>query len=287
MLTEYLYYLRAQFQRTGNGVMQLTLLNGLIFVGLLLLKIGFLLAGYAEVYQAWWYDLTLPAAWDSYLQQPWSLLTYFWIHDNFFEIIWHLLFLYSFGQLLLYKLRSRHLIILYLLGGIGGGLCFLLLYKVAPGFQGVQARLVGAATSLYAVMAGAATLSPHFYFHLLLIGRIPVKYIVGALLLFSCFELSQHQVVGVANLSGALIGYVYVRWLPVVWKARDALVRFKSIPKTKGLQVTYSKSKNHNTKPANKTAQQAIIDQVLDKVAKSGYENLTKEEKRQLFEAGQ
>jgi membrane associated rhomboid family serine protease len=289
MVAELRYFLKTHFQRSDNGLMQLILLNGLVFVGLLLIKTGLVLAGYEGWYQILFRTLTLPAVWETFLQQPWSLVTYFWVHDAFFDVVWHLLFLYSFGQLLLNSLSSKSLIVLYILGGLGGGICFLLLYNLAPGFQGIHTRLVGSAASLYAVMAGAATLLPHFYFQFLLIGRIKVKYIVGALLLLSCFELSQHQAVGIANLSGALIGYWYVRSFSQFEKLQRFLFRFyKGIRKNKPLQVTYQKSKSTVATKDSKTENQTLaIDQILDKVAESGYESLTKEEKRQLFEAGQ
>jgi membrane associated rhomboid family serine protease len=288
MVAELRGFLKTHFQRSGNGLMQLILLNGLVFVGLLLVKTGLVLAGYEGLYQVLFSYLALPAAWETFLQQPWSLFTYFWVHDAFFDVVWQLLFLYSFGQLFLHSLRSRSLIVLYILGGLGGGVCFLLLYNLAPGFQGIHTRLVGSAASLYAVMAGAATLLPHFYFQLLLIGRIKVKHIVGALVLLSCFELSQRQAVGIANLSGALIGYLYVRWLPQFEKLQNFLFRFyKGVRKNKPLQVTYQKNKSTGNTKDSKLESQTVIDQILDKVAQTGYESLTKEEKRQLFEAGQ
>jgi membrane associated rhomboid family serine protease len=288
MFAELRDFLKTHFQRSDNGLMQLILLNGLVFVSLLLIKTGLVLAGYEGWYQVLFRYLTLPAAWEAFLQHPWSLFTYFWVHDAFFDVVWHLLFLYSFGQLLLHSLSSKNLIILYILGGLGGGICFLLLYNLAPGFQGIHTRLVGSAASLYAVMAGAATLLPHFYFHLLLIGRIKIKHIVGGLLLLSCFELSQHQAVGVANLSGALVGYLYVRCFSQSEKLQRFLFRFyKGIRKNKPLRVTYQKIKSTVDTQDTKTENQTVIDQILDKVAESGYESLTKEEKKQLFEAGQ
>lgn len=288
MVAELRYFLKTHFQRPDNGLMQLILLNGLVFVGLLLVKTGLVLADYEGLYQVLFRYLTLPAAWEAFLQQPWSLFTYFWVHDAFFDVVWHLLFLYSFGQLFLHSRSSRSLMILYILGGLGGGVCFLLLYNLAPGFQSIYARLVGSAASLYAVMTGAATLLPHFYFQLLLVGRIKVKYVVGALLLLSCFELSQRQTVGIVNLSGSLIGYLYVRWLPQFEKLQKFLFRFsEGVRKNKPLQVTYRKNKSTVDTKDIKTENQTVIDQILDKVAESGYESLTKEEKRQLFEAGQ
>jgi membrane associated rhomboid family serine protease len=288
MFIELRYFLKRHFQQSNNGLVQLILLNGLVFVGLLFFKVGLVLVGWGYLYRLWWSYLTLPSPWESFLQQPWSMLTYFWLHDGFFNLVWHLLFLYSFGQLVLYRLTSKSLVLLYVLGGLGGGLCFLLLYNLASGFQGIQTKLIGPASSLYAVMAGAAFLLPDFYFQFFLIGRIKVKYIVGILLLLSLFELAQYQASGVASLSGALIGYLYVRGSTLFLTWKNLLIRFFSrfIRRTGRLQVTYSKDKNKPTQPVTQSEKQSVVDQILDKVAKSGYESLTKEEKRQLFEAG-
>jgi membrane associated rhomboid family serine protease len=291
MSPEIWYFFKKHFQRSENGLMQLILLNVLAFVGLLLLKTGLVLAGYEQLYRFFLQNLALPASWGSFLQQPWSALTYFWVQDGFFDVIWHILFLYNFGQLVLYRLRSSNLIWLYILGGIGGSLGFLLVYNLAPGFQGMPMRLMGPSTSLYAVMVAAGTLLPDFYFQVLLLGRVKVKYIIGALLLLSCFELSQHQVSGVANLSGALIGYLYIRFNVVLVGWKNFLMRFYSrMRSNKFLQISYTKTKHNkeitSPQPVKQTENQKIIDQILDKVAESGYESLTKEEKRQLFEAG-
>ncbi len=284
MASELGNFLKAHLQRSGNGLVQLILVNGLVFIGLLLIKTGLVLLGYEGAYQVLYQHVVLPTTWQALLNQPWSLLSYSWVHESFWELTWQLLLLYSFGQLILYRLGSKRLLLLYILGGLLGGLCCLLVYHIAPGFQGMPGAVAGASASLYAIMAAATTLFPHFYFHLLLVGRIRIPYILGGLLLLSCFEISQHQAVGVANLSGALVGYVWVH-VRGLW---PSIARFfRPIRKNGFVPVNYPEGQRTRSAKRTNLENQVVIDQLLDKIAQSGYQSLTREEKQQLFEAGQ
>jgi len=286
MLKEVSSFIKTHFQRSENGLMQLVLINGLVFVALLLIKTILVLAGYKDHYQALSHYLSLPSSWEAFLYQPWSIITYFWVHERFLSLLWSLLFLHAFGQLIRHTLGNTSLVALYILGGIAGGSTFLLVYNLAPGLQGESTSLVGPAGSLYAVMMGAATLAPHFVFRLLFLGGIQLRYIAGFLLLLSFFELSSHQAVGVTQLGGALLGYVYVRYTGKGRRGSFWLIRFRKLFKKRGtLKVSHRQAKPTN-QGTIRPVDQETIDAILDKIAESGYESLSQEEKQQLFHAG-
>ena len=56
--------------------------------------------------------------------------------------------------------------------------------------------------------------------------------------------------------------------------------------KQKPLKTVYKKQKKTTKTTINTDAQQLKIDQILDKISKSGYETLTKDEKEFLFSVG-
>jgi membrane associated rhomboid family serine protease len=212
MISDFVYFVRAHFQRSQNGLMQVLLLNALGFLLLLLLKIVLVIGGYEATYTALCQSLALPASWSACLHQPWALLTHCWVHVSFFPTLCGLLLLHTLGQVVMGRLGSRHFVALYLLGGLTGGLLFLLLYNVAPYFQGTSASLLGFSGSLYAVMVAAATLAPQFSFSLFILGPLRLKYIVGFLVLIVLLNLvGAEPAASIAQLGGALLGYVYVK----------------------------------------------------------------------------
>lgn len=137
-------------------------------------------------------------------------------------------------------------------------------------------------------MAGAARGVPHFSCRLLFLGTIRIKYIVGFLLLLSFFELSGHQpAAGIANLGGVLLGYMYVSQVRKLTGLGSLLPRFrKPFRKKSALKVTYKQDKPIDRDKEVSYIDQEAIDLILDKVAESGYESLSQEEKQQLFHAG-
>ena len=98
-----------------------------------------------------------------------------------------------------------------------------------------------------------------------------------------------------SHLGGAFLGYMYARQLfkgndigSGFTKFRDAILNiFKPKEKKAPLKTVYRKKAAANNKEDyNKQAKQKRIDSILDKISKSGYESLSKEEKDFLFKAG-
>lgn len=285
MISDFVYFVRTHFQRSQNGLMQVLLLNALSFLLLLLLKIVLVIGGYEMAYTALYQGLALPASWAVCLHQPWALLTHFWVHVSFFPTLCGLLLLHTLGQVIMNRLGSRHFVALYLLGGLAGGFLFLLLYNVAPHFQGTSASLLGFSGSLYAVMVAAATLAPQFSFSLFILGPLRLKYIVGFLVLVVLLNLvGAEPAASIAQLGGALLGYVYVKQQSSNAWWRQLWTRLKG-PK-KDLKVTYQSTASWVNDVYDVPVDKTSLDHILDKVAATGYESLTPAEKQQLFNAG-
>lgn len=286
MINELISFARTHFKRSENSLMQVVLLNTLSFLALLLLKIIFVVAGYESAYTVLLQRLVLPASWSTYIYQPWTLLTYFWVHVSLFPTFWGLLFLYSMGNVVVRHAGNRHFVAIYLLGGLAGGFLFLFWYHITPYFQGTGTSLLGFSGSLYAVMVAAATLAPQLSFSFLLLPPLKFKYIAGCLVLLSLVNLvGAEPATSIANLGGAWLGYVYARWCQrgnAWW--RQYWVRFRS----SNLKVTYRSESTAPwvSKDAYEPVDQDSLDHILDKVATSGYESLSPVEKQQLFNAG-
>ena len=123
--------LKHNFQR-GSINLQLIYINVGVFVVTTLVSVLLMLFN-CDV-TSWLLYLELPASLSHFLVQPWSLLTYMFLHANALHLLFNMLWLYWFGQLFLSFFSARHFRGLYLLGGIGGGLLYMLAYNVFPYF---------------------------------------------------------------------------------------------------------------------------------------------------------
>ena len=79
--------------------------------------------------------LELPASLSRFILQPWSLLTYMFMHAGFMHILFNMLWLYWFGALFLNFFSAKHLRGVYILGGICGGLLYIAAYHIFPYFH--------------------------------------------------------------------------------------------------------------------------------------------------------
>ena len=285
MMRDLFNFIKTHFQRSTNGLMQIILLNALSFFALLLLKIVLVVIGYETAYLALYQRVVLPASWSACLHQPWALLTHCWVHVSFFSTLWGLLLLHTLGQIVVNHLGNRHFVALYLLGGLVGGLLFLFLHSVAPHFRDTTASLSGFSGSLYAVMVAAATLAPQHAFSFFILGPLRLQYIAGFLVLFALMNLvGTEPATSIADLGGALLGYVYVKQYKGNAWWRPYWTRLKR--NSKDLKVAYRSAAPWERQEYDAGVDQASLDQILDKVAASGYESLTATEKQQLFNAG-
>ncbi|WP_339791248.1 MAG: rhomboid family intramembrane serine protease [Imperialibacter sp.] len=284
------------WSRPNNGLIQLIMINVIIFVALIIFKVILVLSGNPDVYQTILRQFMLPASIDSFIVKPWTLLTYFFTHEGFFHIIFNMLFLFWFGKIIVEYLGDQRAISMYVIGGIVGGLFYILIYNLIPYFHERVAGsvMLGASAGVYAIVVGAATFMPNYTFFLLFLGPVKIKYIAIFYILLSFSQTIGANAGGeLAHLGGALMGFIFIRQLqrgndigtPVVSVMEWFKGLFKPSPK---IRVTHKSTKFTGTKKAsssNTKSDQDEIDAILDKISHSGYESLSKEEKQKLFNA--
>lgn len=285
---------------------QIIIINVVVFVVVGVLGVFFTLSGQADVFNAVTRYLMLPADPAQFIRQPWSLITYFFFHKGFFHILWNMLFMYWFGRLITEYLGQNKLLGLYVWGGIGGGLFYLMIYNIVPYFSSVieYSVLLGASGGVVAIVVGAATFQPNYTVHLIFLGPVKMKYIAAFYVITSFLQSTGANAGGeIAHLGGALMGYLMITQLqrgndwskPIV----NVLTWIKSLfrPQPK-IKVSYrsdrsEKARSKKTSKVKKSApvtssantSQDEIDAILDKISEKGYDALSKDEKQKLFNA--
>ena len=186
--------------------------------------------------------------------------------------------------------KEKLLLNTFFVGIIAGGLAYLISYNVFPVFSSVEGTLIGSSAGVMAVLIFMASYIPNSPIRVFVFS-IPLKYIALAFIFIDLVQIPTSNAGGhIAHLGGALWGYVYQRQFLQgndigAWfiNSYEALIRaMKTKPKSK-----------RSKRPTKATASNAVnavdqkkIDAILDKIASSGYESLTKAEKEYLFRAG-
>lgn len=282
------------FRRPNNAMVQLILINVIVFLVVGIINVLTSLSGNQHVFGYVSEFLYLYDEPSQFIRRPWTIITYAFNHAGLFHILFNMLFLYWFGRLIVEYLGSQKLVNLYFMGAIAGGVTFLLMYNMLPVFV-EHAYLIGASAAVYAIIVGAATLLPNYTFFLLFIGPVKIKYIAIFSVAISFLSTAGTNAGGnFAHLGGALLGFVYVKQLQ---KGTDIGAWIYSIStfiksffvRQPKIKVTHKnkESRMHKSSLGKKRShtEQEEIDAILDKISESGYESLSKEEKQKLFEA--
>lgn len=222
--------------------------------------------------------------------KPWTLISYGFFHESFSHIFWNMLLLYISGKMMLNLFKKELLLNTFFIGVIAGGLIFILSFNIFPVFQGVNSVLIGSSAGVMAVLVFMASYMPNSPVRVFVFS-VPIIYIALGFILLSYFLIPVSNSGGhLAHLGGAAWGYIYQRQY---LKGNDIGAWFMgTFSKIKSLFSTASNLKQQRRKKrsSNTNAKSGVnqkkVDAILDKIADSGYESLTKEEKEYLFRAG-
>ena len=277
--------------KTLNIANKLIVIN--IGVFLVFFIASFLFNTSSDVLMQW---LVLPEEPIEVLKQPWSLFTYSFLHGGFMHILFNMIWLNFFSKFVLNLFSEKRFLTVYLLGALYGGLLFVTAYNVFPVFVSKAGYLLGASASVSALMVFAATYSPNISFRFFMV-TIKLWQLAVGLFLLDLFRLGSGTNPGgmLSHIGGGVFGYLYAVQLA---KGNDIGLWFEKIVagvanlfktrKSTPFRKVHKTPKNTTKKKATvvKDDRQIKIDGILDKIGKSGYDSLTKQEKDFLFKAG-
>ncbi len=233
--------------------------------------------------------------------RPWTVLTYMFVHLDFLHIIFNMLWLYWFGKIFLQFFTGRQLGGLYLLGGIAGGLLFWIAYNTFPYLKIMAASsfLIGASASVMAIVFAIAFYRKNYMINLLLIGPVKLIYLAIGVLLIDILAVTSENAGGhIAHIGGASLGILfassYQKGKDITDYFNRLIDRAVNFFRHKPVFKTYrTNPDNQSYRPPTETddayfrrksEENRVIDAILDKLKHSGYESLSADEKKRLFD---
>ncbi len=229
----------------------------------------------------------IPANVSTLIQKPWTFITYMFFHWDVIHLFFNMLWLYWMGKIFQEYLGSKKLLSTYIAGGFMGALFFIAAYNIFPLFSNSlhSAFALGASASVLAITIATATLLPEYPIQLLFFGTVRLKWIAVFTIVLDLINISGANAGGhIAHLGGALFGFIYIRSLQKGTDLTGWLVKlFDRLSPSGKMKVAHSQKKRDEEYNITKKAKQEQMDEILDKISKSGYGSLTQEEKNFLF----
>ncbi|KAF0152818.1 MAG: hypothetical protein FD143_746 [Ignavibacteria bacterium] len=230
--------------------------------------------------------------------QLWQFFTYQFMHGDFMHIFFNMLMLWMFGMEIENLMGSKKFLVFYLISGLGAGILQLI---GTPLLSDSFGYTIGASGAVYGVMIAFAMFFPDRYIMFYFLIPVKAKYLIAFFIVLEFISVSEVSFVAhLAHIGGALTGFIF---LLIDRKNQFNLDRlfnnfkrqnsFRNNPFKTGYKkrpvsssdVEEAQYYDINEKPKEEEATQEVIDKILDKISKSGYQGLSDREKRILFEA--
>ncbi len=281
--------------KQGSSLTKLIYINLCVFLGIKIVQIFFFLFNTPEGSESFIRWLAVPSNLSELIRKPWTVLTYMFVHEGFIHILFNLLWLFWFGKIFLEYLDHKKLAGVYILGGLSGAFLYVFSFNVFPVFGSIatESIAIGASAAVIAIVIAISVYVPNYTVYLLFFGPVKIKYIAILIFVFtSVLDFSTNTGGKIAHIGGALFGFIYIhqyrKGTDISKGLSRILDRFLSFfkPKVK-LKVEHKRPVNDMEYNKMKAREQEEINRILDKISKAGYDSLTKEEKKILFNMGE
>ena len=192
----------------NNALIALLSINLVVYALIGFFKVVYYLNSYPleQFYAQIMQPSILASSTTEFLQQPWTLLTYYWVHDGFWVLLTNMIWLVAFGYLLQVQASNKHIFPIYFYAGILAGLSYILL--------GADAPIMGAQVGVMALAMAVVSLSPKYRL-LKNIGKgIPVWILAMVYLIIQALSLQEASLALIISyLVAATTGLLYVMLL--------------------------------------------------------------------------
>jgi membrane associated rhomboid family serine protease len=297
------YRKRMYLGQDGNALVNLLVLNAVIFVILKFIYVFFLMTNSGiESFTTHVYSwFVLPANPEKIAWRPWTLISFMFTDQQLFRFISNMFWLWSFGYIMQDLTGNRKLVPVYLYGGLAGAVIFVGVHLIFPGLRAQidTDSLAAANCSIAAIAVSTTVLSPDYRIFPMISGGIPLWILTLVFLLLNFSGVGNSDIATyLAYAAAAGIGYVYIFQLR---RGRDGSLWINQLFDWFGnlFNPDYKKKKKNkkdefyynvgSTQPYKKIPNitQKRIDEILDKINQQGFRFLTSEEKEILKRAAE
>ncbi len=258
------------FRSWCGGSLSLEWLVGLNLGIGLLLAIAFLICLLARLPFDWAYSLlALPSSPEGFFTHPWTLGTYMVSQFHPLHLLFNLLWLVWFGRMLAETGKGSQIAPLYISGGIAGGLLYLIVSAASDSPAG--AYLTGSSASVLTLMAVATLNNPNRRVNLFLFGEVKIKWVALVCILLTLIGADGGMGAGqAAHIGGLLTGLLF-------WIFQRYPLKFRKAKGKVRIDGRAAANRMRDLREMN-----IRLDELLDKVRTSGYDSLSKSEKKEL-----
>lgn len=235
------------------------------------------------------HNFSLNSKVEVFITKPWTILTYSFVHADFIHLLFNMLMLYFISQLFQTFFTQLQLLTVYLFGAVFAGI----VYLITGNLFLENTFVVGSSGAIMALLFAVTVYQPNMNVRLMLIGNVKIWHIAAVFVLLDIIQIPINNAGGhITHLGGALFGFIFIQFLNKGFDLTSCLVWIKDLfsPKKKkknNFKNVYRNTNNKTKSTVRQTVQkdelQLKIDVILDKISKSGYESLSKEEKEFLF----
>ena len=215
--------------------------------------------------------------------KPWTIITYMFIHTDFWHITTNMIWLYFGGSIFIKYLTPKELWTTYILGGIFGGIVFIISFNIFPIFESIknQSIAIGASASVLAVLSASATYVPNLSINLFGFGDIKLKYIAIIAILIDILSIPQGNSGGhIAHIGGALYGHLFISLKNKGFNISHIINNLLFIQPKQKKENRNESDYAYNTR---KKKEEKKLNKILEKISLSGYDSLSSKEKEELF----
>jgi membrane associated rhomboid family serine protease len=280
--------------RSGDPLMVLLIINLSLFVVLQLHLLRLYVSGVpAELPLGEDLMLAASSSIEVMKHRPWSIVTHLFAHIQPGHFLFNMIALYSMGKLFMTMVLPRKIWLVYLLGGISGYLLFLLSYSGSHVLSaGRDHAILGASAAVMAIISATAIIQPRRIVYLFNAVRMELAWLAILLAVLDLASIRNGINSGghIGHLGGALFGVVYGLFERAgIHSWKDLRVILTNISRRKSMRVVkgHSRPKTDDEYNTERAGRQKKIDEILDKIGRSGYESLTQSEKDFLFKHSQ
>ena len=226
---------------------------------------------------------------------PWTAITYMVVQYDFFHLLFNMLWLFWFGKILLTTLSGRHLLFLYVGGGLTGALFYIALTLLFPFVVFPSGWLCGASASVLAIIVASAIRTPDLRLSLFLFGTVKLKWIALACVVLTFLGIGGGNQGGqAAHVGGMLFGLAFCFSLKKNVDPTRFLNHLKPSLKFKERTVFAAEKSSRSEEKRNLNGEALAekmhsilsdtgrLDFLLDKIRVSGYDSLSVAERREL-----